>query len=177
MSRSYCRVQPVRAIAAILLVFSAIALPATAQDDGESRALHWWRYTITVPASLGPNDLHVTFSGTGGTIANVAVVPPGVVTVPGGNTVNVVWGANLVPGTVVTITFSTQHPAIFVVGGSWTKNGEDIGVPIAAGDEDSFEETAMAAVPAMSEWGLIVFTLLLLAVGTVLLGRRRRAAA
>ena len=39
------------------------------------------------------------------------------------------------------------------------------------------EVTADPAIPTVSEWGLIVITLLMLTAGTVVLGRRRRAAA
>lgn len=170
--------QHVRAIACILLVAFAVTPVVAAEGSDDARAVYWWQYTITVPAGMTPNDFHVLFSGTGGTIANVTVVPAGVVTIPGGNMINVVWAANLAAGTVVTITFSTEHPTIAVVGASWTKDGVDIGNPIPPGDEDSFEEIEEPApIPTVSQWGLIVMTLLLLTGGTILLGRRRRLAA
>ena len=37
-------------------------------------------------------------------------------------------------------------------------------------------EPPSGAIPTASEWGLIVMTLLLLTAGTILVGRRRRAA-
>ena len=101
--------------------------------------LYWWQFVITVPAGIAPNDLHVTFAGTGGTIGNVSVIPGGTITVPGGNTVSVKWANPLNPGTQVTIDFTTEHPQVDFAGGNWTLDDKDI-KPIDEGDEDSFGE-------------------------------------
>ncbi len=128
-----------RLCSALVVCISVVPL-ASASDHDQS----WWRYTITVPAEITPNDVHVTFNGTGGTIDDVAVTPPGVITVTGGNTIEVNWAGNLTPGTVVSITFSTTNALATVAGGNWTKDGDSIGA-IAPGDEDLFEEVDIVA--------------------------------
>lgn len=86
-----------------------------------------WRFGTTVPAGLHPNDMHLFFTGTGGTISDVEVEPDGTAGSSHGNNVDVVWENDLDPGTEVTVTFKTLHPDVAFAGGKWTKDGEEIG--------------------------------------------------
>ncbi len=127
-----------------------------------------WQFQITVPAGINPNDLHIVFTGTGGSIADVTVVPAGGAAVSGGNTIDVTWAAPLAPGTVVTIRFTTAGSPVTVASGYWTLNGGNVG--------DITGQT-FEPVPALSPWGLVVLGVLLGGAAIIILGKRRAAAA
>jgi hypothetical protein len=128
---------------------------------------------VTVPNIVpNPNDLHITFTGTGGSIANVAVTPAGTTGVSGGgNTIDVTWVAQQAPGTKVVITFTTTSNPIGVSGGTWTKDGPTVG-SVAAGD---VTVNAVGA-PATSPLGLMGLALAALAAGAFVISRRRAIA-
>jgi len=129
--------------------------------------------TVTVPLGLTPNDLHATFTGTGGSISNPSVVPAqgaGSIGVGGGgNRIDVVWDAKLAPATLVTLTFTTNFPDVGFAGGVWTNNGDTIGTV------SGVEITQLAASPGVSPLVLLLITLLVGA--AAILAIRRRAVA
>jgi hypothetical protein len=115
----------------------AVTILSCTLGNSASAADSWWGYQTTVPAGINPDDIHVTFAGTGGTIANIAVVPAGAIAGNGTNTVEVTWGAALAPGTPVAFIFSTQFDNITVAGGEWTVGGAGV-LAIDPGDENMF---------------------------------------
>lgn len=129
--------------------------------------------TVTVPGGLTPNDLHATFTGTGGSIANPSVVPAegtGSIGVGGGgNRIDVVWDAKLAPATLVTLTFTTNYPDVGFAGGYWTNNGDTIGTV------SGVEVTQLTSSPGVSPLVLLLVALLISA--AAILAIRRRATA
>src|SRR5690242_17845030 len=73
------------------------------------------------------NDLHVVFTGSGGSLANPVQTkgPKGKLTA-GGNQVDGVWKKPLAPGTVICFTVASRFP-IQVYTAIWTFNHEPVG--------------------------------------------------
>lgn len=108
--------------------------------------------TVCNTTGLPASDLHITFSGTGGTVTAppAAIFSPGcpVPAVPSNgavtNTVVVDWGMPCVaPGSPVTLIVSTPNGPLGAVSGFWTSGGVPIG-PIRFGDPKCF---TMGPVP------------------------------
>jgi hypothetical protein len=130
--------------------------------------------TTNVPPLLTPNDMHVTFTGTGGTIKSVVVAPPvgaGSVTVQGGNRINIVWDTKLAPNDPVTIDFTTDHAPIGVDGGKWTNDGDSIGVVTPA----SITLNQGQPVPGASPMVMLLLAIAVAAGGAMMLRRRVEA--
>ncbi len=132
-----------------------------------------WEVTATNNSGAARTDLHVLFSGTGGTIANQAVISndgPGAVTgiaVVGGNEIQIDWGApGLGVGNTVKFTFTTTNAPVTVASATWTPGD----VPAGEGDVIIVEK-----VPSLTEWGLLVLVALLVASGVYVAIRRRQA--
>lgn len=114
----------------------AVALAVVLGSPGAYAQSFGWEFTIPVPAGINPDDLTVTFTGTGGTISNESVDPGGATAVVGGNTIDVTWGAPLVPGTVVTLLFSTGFSPIAFDAGDWTVGGASVATIAPGGGEN-----------------------------------------
>lgn len=168
----------------VLSLAAALWLPVPAAHARPDPANHAWKVTGTPFPDVTPNDCHITFTGTGGTIKNVTyTMGPAIASigVSGGNTIDIVWKHNLPVGTVFMFEFTTTHPEIGIAGGTWTKDGQVIrniiiaqaGVPPS---ELTIEEIPLGAIPTVSQWGLIALGLLLLSAGTAAAVRLRAGA-
>lgn len=75
------------------------------------------------------NDLHVIFTGTGGSLSDVAITdgPAPSSAVASGNSVGLAWVEPLPTGTVVGFTVRSMFTPIRVAGASWTKDGDTVG--------------------------------------------------
>ncbi|MCP4590971.1 MAG: IPTL-CTERM sorting domain-containing protein [bacterium] len=62
------------------------------------------------------------------------------------------------------------------LGAVWSYGGDGT-VCLGDANENGFDDACEPEIPTVSEWGLIVMTLLLLTAGTIVVGRRRRSAA
>ena len=160
----------VRMIALVLLV-GVLAL-AFAQDASAQPPPYWYRYMADAPADT-LNDLHILFSGTGGTIGNVTVyvngAESGTVVAPGGNEINVEWSEPLAAGDHVRIVFSADFYPISLVEDYWTDDGSQA--------EDANGTLEGNEVPATTPWGLLVLSLALIGLAAVFVSRRRRVTA
>jgi len=110
----------------LTLLAATVALGLTA---GAAWANHRYTASLTVPNGIAPNDVHITFTGTGGAVTDIAATPdagdgnPNTAGLSGGNTVDVVWDNKLDPSDPVTISFDCPHGPIGVAGGTWTNDG------------------------------------------------------
>jgi len=156
------------------------ATPVLARPDP---ANHTWKCTGRPRPDVSPNDCHVTFTGTGGTIKNVVYngEPPVVaIGVTGGNTVNIQWADNLPVGAVFTFEFTTTHPDVGIAGGTWTKNGEvlrNIILNFVEGGgppppEMMIEEVIGTGIPVMGPVGIAVLVGLTGVIGGIVILRR-----
>jgi len=123
------------ALSGLVALASAVwmAPPATATDI---RAV-----IVTNKAGAAASDLHVTFSGTGGSVSVVAgsVAAPAGCPAPtiggSGNTVEFAWGMACVSaGATVTFRAETPHGSLAFSGGNWTGAGGGVLGPIGPGD-------------------------------------------
>ncbi len=154
------------------LALTAIAALMAGTVFATSPANFRWRDVVVVPAGLTdiPNDLHLTYTGTGGSIKNeVLVAPAGAIAVSGGNTLDITWGAKQAVGTVVTVEFTTEFKQISRAGGTWT-NADTLVGNVVPGEPKWLEG---AGVPGASTNVLIALAVLMLGVGVFALRRRR----
>ena len=162
----------------VLSLFAAVAaLGVVGFTAGTAHAVRYPQTaTFTVPINKTPNDLHVTFTGTGGSIANVTVAPPvgaGSITVNPGNTINVVWDAKLAPGTVVTITFNSNFPGVAFSSGTWTNNSVVIHPVTTAAESTSV--TQGTQIPGASPLVMLLIAIAVATGGALMLRRRAEA--
>jgi hypothetical protein len=136
-------------------------------------------YRVVNNSTLTAKDLHITFTGTGGSLNVVILNQPaacGDATIAysgGGNTVDIDWPENCVPvGGLVTIRASTANGPLSPSSGTWTYEAPDPPQNINVGTD-----ITVTNVPTVSQWGLIIMTLLLLTAATIIFARRRPAAA
>ena len=105
--------------------------------------------------------------------------PIGAGGIKGGPAVDIRVRVTLAPGTTdddlcaLLLGEPDQEPWI-VIG---TDVGDADGVPTGDNQELRALDSCMGDVPSISEWGLIIVTVLAFTAGTILFGRRRRAAA
>lgn len=163
----------------VLSSFAAVAaLALVGITTGTAQAVVFHQTVeLRVPAGLTPDDLHVTFTGTGGSIQDEAVVPAqgagGSIDHIPGNRVNVVWENNLAAGTLVTLTFTTAFPNIGFAGGTWTKGGASLG-PVSS-HPDSLEITQGTQAPGASPLVMLLIAIAVAAGGAAMLRRRIEA--
>lgn len=148
-----------------LALVALLAAPASAQDKKH--------YRIHNNSGAAAKDLHITFGGTGGNL-NVSVLAPPfpcenpTVTITGGNTANIVWLADCFRNKdVCIIRAQTTAGPLSVISGEWTYS---VGAPIAL---NVGTDVVLTDVPTVSQWGLIILTLLLLTAATIIFARRR----
>ncbi len=111
------------------LVFLLLACTSEAVADPVTVAQvanFTWKVTVTNTTGMVVTDLHLNFTGTGGSVAGATVVmnapgagPP--ITVSMGSTIDVIWTQQGFPvGGVVMITFTTEFSPIQFNNGNWT---------------------------------------------------------
>jgi len=128
------------------------------------------RFKITNNSIAARSDLHLVFTGTGGTAtltvdSQPPVCGPPVVTNPG-SPWDITWpSACIGVGGIVTVTITTAAGGAVFSSGTWSPGS----VPLAAGD------VTAVAVPGVSPWALGLLGLLIAASGAVALGVRRKA--
>jgi hypothetical protein len=153
-----------------VLLAAAFCFALTQPAYGSDTA---WQYNVTVPdqtPDFHPNDLHVDFSGAGGTINNVRVYVNGAlsgVATTDGDSIAVAWGAPLDEGDAVRVLFDTAPSNVSVVDRYWTI--DDVYAGAAGGGSEP-------VVPAASPWGLIALATALICLTAYLIFRRRRTA-
>ena len=146
---------------------------------GPALAQHNIKASLAVPAGLTPDDLHIIFTGTGGTITAPSATPgapgnPNVTGVGGaGNQVDVTWTAKLAAATPVEISFTCQHAPIGVLNGTWTNGGSVIG-SVTAGDVTVVVDPLDPA-PAASPLVMLLIALAIAGAGIMMLRRRATA--
>ena len=119
-------------------------------------------FRITNNSGGARSDLHLEFTGTGGT-STLAVVVNG----PGcaaptlsnpGTPWDITWAAACVdPGASITVTISSPLPDVAFSSGHWTPGN----VALAAGD------VQLVTVPGLPWWGMVLLALLLLTAGII----------
>jgi hypothetical protein len=120
-----------------------------------------------VPNGLAPNDLHLIFTGTGGTIKNeVLVSPAGQIQVNNGDQVDITLNAKAAAGDTIKIKFTSQHPEVAFDSGTWTNDNNPIGTVDA-------QAVTTVVVPGASSATLIALAALMLGAGALALRRRR----
>jgi hypothetical protein len=121
-------------------------------------------YTFTTTAPGGADKLCLVFTGTGGSIGCINVLPaPMSATSPAGNDINVMWPAKLAMGTAVTVTFTASFGGVQFNSGNWKCGATNV-APVSG--------TVSQAVPALGTWGFAALVLLALAGGSLILVRR-----
>lgn len=154
----------------------AAAVCALGLTAGSALAVNYnWTADLVVPAGTTPNDLHITFTGTGGSVKNPTANPPvgtGSVTAPAspGNRIDVVWDTKLAGGNAVTLTFTTAFPDIGFGGGFWTNDGDTLG-PVSS-HPDSLDITQNTTTPGASPLTMALVALLIAGTGVMMLRRR-----
>jgi hypothetical protein len=152
-----------------LLVAATLCTLGLTVDSADAAALRGYKAVLVVPGGLNPDDLHVTFTGTGGSIANVAVNPAGATAVSGGgNTIDVTWGGKLPPGTVITITFTAEFAGVAFSSGTWTNATVVIGN--VTGGQITVNQYAL---PGVSPLSMMLMALGIAGVGMYALKPRR----
>jgi hypothetical protein len=136
-------------------------------------------FTFTNNTSIARSDLHITVSDiAGGVTATVITNAPGcdnpTVSTPSSDyNIDVVWSGPCVDdGESVTIQFIqtiSPIPISYIDAAYWTPDDGIFGFDYAT--------YAITYIPTLSQWGIIIFTLLLLAVGMVFVQRRQFAVA
>lgn len=152
--------------AVVIAMVLMLASSAMAQDYG-------WRYFALNTTGQAVDDFHAVFTGTGGSITDVEItMDPGtnaLVTVTGGNTIDIEWDDESVPaGAVLEFTFKTTEPSVQVGEAYWTDNGTNVGAPATG--------LFVKYLPSMTTYGLIGLALLIVVSG-LWIYRRKRAAA
>jgi hypothetical protein len=153
-----------------VLLAAAFCFALTQPAYGAATA---WEYNVTVPdqtPDFHPNDLHLIFSGSAGSIHNVAVFVNGALNgtaTAGGDTIHVTWGAPLNEGDAVRVTFNTNLSDVSINVQYWTI--DDVNAGAADGQVGPL-------VPAASPWGLIALATALICLTAYLIFRRRRTA-
>lgn len=110
------------------LVFFLLACTSEAVADPITVAqapTFQWKVTVTNTTGMVVTDLHLNFTGTGGSITGTAVMnPPGAgppITITQGSRIEIIWTQQGFPvGGVVMITFSTEFSPIQFNNGNWT---------------------------------------------------------
>lgn len=148
----------------LLMIFSSTLL---AQD------MIWYRVTAVNGTGGAVDDFHATFSGTGGSIANLKVIQdPGTGTVEVGasNQVDITWDAGSVAaGATLVFSFSAEFSGVVSAGAEWTIGGETAGAV-----EVVIEELPYSPAPSLTQYGLIGLAILI-AISGVWIYKRRRA--
>jgi hypothetical protein len=73
------------------------------------------------------NDLHVTYTGTGGSLKNEKVTPKGKTDIKQGNTINVKWeNSSVLPGGKVTLEVDSDFESTTPYAVVWTRNGDTL---------------------------------------------------
>jgi hypothetical protein len=103
--------------------------------DNDQDLTEFQLYAVNTTRSAA-NDLHVTISGTGGSLEQPVMSPDGVhcnpppgvpVIAAGGNRVDVTWSSPCVqPGDTVGIVVKSRFRELEVVGVVWTLNGDTL---------------------------------------------------
>lgn len=166
-TRSLLRLRTLAAALALCVAISGLAYAAG--------GLFTWTVTVAVPPGISPDDVHLTFLGTGGSIAKEALVQPaGAIAVSGGNTLNITLNAKADPGDDVVASFVTMNGPISFGGGFWTNGGDTLG-PVST-DPDSLPRLKWAnrpAAPGASTTVLIALGLLMVGAGAFAIRRRQ----
>jgi len=165
-----CRTRLASLAFVLALGFIAFAASTASAVD------YHWKSVVVVPPGIAPDDLHISYAGTGGTIGNVTVDPAPTSAGPSGagNTISVVWPAKLAPGTRVTLRFTTQFAPVLFMSGIWTNGGNTIGNVTPDMVQHTWETTA--GVPGASPAVMALLALLIAGAGARILLRRRAAA-
>lgn len=142
-----------------LLVLASFLLMTGLSVRNADAATNLYRFVVPTLTS-DPNDLHATFTGTGGSIANVTVTPAPATTgvSGGGNTIDVTWSSKLPAGTVVVVKFTTAFANIALNNANWTNDGTDLGAatggPVAPGASPLVIALLALAIVAAGAWML-----------------------
>lgn len=158
------------AVLSTILVSLAVASTWASRSASAGGGTYGWHVTIVVPPGPSPNDLHVLFAGTGGTIRNLGVQPPPSSTTNNGFMIDITWPAKLPTGTTVTMDFTTEHAPIFFGGGFWTNQGNNIGAVVDADIEPQPPVTPVTSAPMLAAAAALV-----LGAGVLAIRRRRGA--
>jgi hypothetical protein len=130
-----------------------------------------WEVTATNNSGAVRTDLHVGFTGTGGSISNAKVITniengPATISVVSGADVVIDWtGAGIPVGNSVTFQFTCEF---------WPEINSAVWTP---GDVEVGEANIgpVKKVPSLSHWGLIALLVLLIG-ATAYVTKRRRSA-
>jgi len=164
---------------AIFVLFGVLALMTTTLQANDVQT-----YKVTNTTGADAGDLHITFSGTGGSISTVVMQQPAACIVqsyPGnpptvGNVASVVWTADCVPnGGSVVIRVSTPNGPLAFESGYWTNAANPNG-PNGSGAVNAEDILEVAEVPSISVIGAFVLVLLLLISGIFIIRRRKAMA-
>ncbi len=155
------------------IIFSVVIALTLLLASSAMAQNHTWKHAAVNTTGQAVDDFHAVYTGTGGSITNVVITrDPGanaVVTVTGGNTIDITWDDDSVPaGGILELTFKTTEPSVQVGEAYWTDDGADAGVP----DTEFFHEE----LPSLTTYGLIGLALLIVVSG-LWIYRRKRAAA
>ena len=146
-----------------LILVLSFAGSAFAQDNR-------WQVTATNNSGAVRTDLHVVFSGTGGTIANAKITAnegngPATISVISGADIQIDWtGAGILVGNSVTFQFTCDF-APTIEWAVWTPGDVEVG---------DANIGIVQKVPSLSHWGLIALLVLLIG-AAVFVARRRRS--
>lgn len=155
----------IRRVFSLVVCIATVAVAATSAIARPDQVIYKWKVTLTVPAMVPqPDDVHLLFTGTGGSIKNAEyIMGPPIASITGAsNMVDIVWHDKVPAATVIMFTFTTAHEPVGFGGGNWTNGGDDIG-PVDGGSI----QIERVGIPTVSEWGLIIMGLLLLSGGVV----------
>lgn len=140
------------------------------------------QYTVTNNTGQSASDLHMTFTGTGGTLYTVVVSQPSIGTatasIPSNgtvtNTATIVWPGNFIQnGQSVTVYVASDFGAPQFNSGYWTRNNVPSG-NINPGDIALVQPNG---IPTLSQWGMIIFALMMLTVTLIFVYRKRQTVA
>jgi hypothetical protein len=131
-----------------------------------------YRVKVPVPAGLNPDDAHLIFAGTGGTLAKpVLVRPAGSASVGGaGNQIDVTLDLKASPGDTVEVTFISDHHPVVFLSGTWTNGGNTIGTVLGS------SVIMLVPAPGVSTALLVVLAVMMLGLGAFAIRRREQLA-
>lgn len=166
-------------ISTILVLFGILALMTAAAQANDVQT-----YKVTNTTGADAGDLHITFTGTGGSTSVVVMGHPAgcvVAAYPNNppavsNEASVVWTNDCVPpGGVVIIRVSTQNGPLEFDSGYWTNAANPNG-PNGSGPVNAEDILEIPEVPSISTIGAVVLVLLLIASGIFVIRRRKATA-
>lgn len=138
------------------------------------------QYTVTNNTGQSASDLHMTFTGTGGTLYTVMISEPvtgtATASIPSNgtvtNTATIVWPGNFIQnGQSVTVYVASDFGAPVFNSGYWTRNN----VPSGNINPGDIALVGSNSIPTLSQWGIIIFFLLMLATTMIFVRRKKYA--